>query len=104
MRSNTTPEFDMKIQMNVTASVGDKVSFGLNYNTESTFDFDQKMVKLAYKGKEDDIIKNIQAGNVSMPLNSSLISGSTALFGVKTDLQFGKLSISPMLATTICLI
>ena len=94
MRSNTTPEFDMKIQMNVTASVGDKVSFGLNYNTESTFDFDQKMVKLAYKGKEDDIIKNIQAGNVSMPLNSSLISGSTALFGVKTDLQFGKLSIS----------
>lgn len=94
MRSNTTPEFDMKIQMNVTASVGDKVSFGLNYNTESTFDFDQKMVKLAYKGKEDDIIKNIQAGNVSMPLNSSLISGSTALFGVKTDLQFGKLSVS----------
>lgn len=94
MRSNITPEFDMKIQMNVTASVGDKVSFGLNYNTESTFDFDQKMVKLAYKGKEDDIIKNIQAGNVSMPLNSSLISGSTALFGVKTDLQFGKLSVS----------
>ena len=94
MRSNTTPEFDMKIQMNVNASVGDKVSFGLNYNTESTFDFDQKMVKLGYKGKEDDIIKNIQAGNVSMPLNSSLITGSTALFGIKTDLQFGKLSVS----------
>lgn len=94
MRSSITPEFDMKIQMNVTASVGDKLSFGMNYNTESTFDFDQKMVKLAYKGKEDDIIKNIQAGNVSMPLNSALISGSTALFGVKTDLQFGKLSVS----------
>lgn len=94
MRSSITPEFDMKIQMNVTASVGDKLSFGMNYNTESTFDFDQKMVKLGYKGKEDDIIKNIQAGNVSMPLNSALISGSTALFGVKTDLQFGKLSVS----------
>lgn len=94
MRSNIVPEFDMKIQMNVTGSVGDKVNFGMNYNTESTFDFDQKMVKLAYKGKEDDIIKNIQAGNVSMQLNSSLISGSTALFGIKTDLQFGKLSVS----------
>ncbi len=94
MRSNVTPEFDMKIQMNVTGSVGDKVNFGLNYNTESSFDFDQKMVKLAYKGKEDDIIQNIQAGNVSMPLSSSLISGSTALFGIKTDLQFGKLSVS----------
>lgn len=94
MRSVVTPEFDMKIQMNIQGSVGDKVNFGMNYNTESSFDFDQKMVKLAYKGKEDDIIKNIQAGNVSMPLNSSLISGSTALFGIKTDLQFGKLSVS----------
>jgi len=94
MRSVITPNFDMKIQMNIQGSVGDKVNFGMNYNTESSFDFDQKMVKLAYKGKEDDIIKNIQAGNVSMPLNSSLISGSTALFGIKTDLQFGKLSVS----------
>ncbi|MDO9154133.1 MAG: cell surface protein SprA [Paludibacter sp.] len=94
MRKNTIFDFDEKIQLNVTGSVGDKMSLGLNYNTESTFDFDQKLVKLAYKGKEDDIIKNIQAGNVSMQLNSSLITGSTALFGVKTDLQFGKLSVS----------
>lgn len=93
-RSTTTPDFDMKIQLNVNGSVGDKVNFGLNYNTESTFDFDQKAVKLAYKGKEDDIIQSIQAGNVSMPLNSSLITGSTALFGIKTDLKFGKLSVS----------
>ena len=94
MRKSTIFDFDEKIQLNVTGSVGDKVSMGLNYNTESTFDFDQKLVKLAYKGKEDDIIKNIEAGNVSMQLNSSLISGSTALFGLKTDLQFGKLSVS----------
>ena len=94
MRKSTIFDFDEKIQMNVTGSVGDKINFGLNYNTESTFDFDQKMVKLAYKGKEDDIVQNIQAGNVSMQLNSSLITGSTALFGIKTDLQFGKLKVS----------
>jgi len=93
MRTSNIFDFNEKIQMNVTGSVGDKVNFGLNYNTESSFDFDQKMVKLAYKGKEDDIIKNIEAGNVSMPLNSSLITGSTALFGIKTELQFGKLNI-----------
>ena len=87
-------DFDEKIQMNVTGTVGDKVNFNMNYNTESTFDFDQKLVKLNYKGNEDDIIRSIQAGNVSMQLNSSLISGSTALFGLRTDLQFGKLSIS----------
>ncbi|MDO9634885.1 MAG: cell surface protein SprA [Paludibacter sp.] len=94
MRSNTMFDFDEKIQMNVTGTVGDKVNFNMNYNTESTFDFDQKLVKLNYKGNEDDIIRSIQAGNVSMQLNSSLISGSTALFGLRTDLQFGKLSIS----------
>lgn len=94
MRTNTMFDFDEKIQMNVTGSVGDKVNFNMNYNTESTFDFDQKMVKLNYKGNEDDIIRSIQAGNVSMQLNSSLISGSTALFGLRTDLQFGKLSVS----------
>jgi cell surface protein SprA len=93
MRTSNIFDFNEKIQMNVTGSVGDKVNFGLNYNTESSFDFDQKMVKLAYKGKEDDIIKSIEAGNVSMPLNSSLITGSTALFGIKTELQFGKLNV-----------
>jgi cell surface protein SprA len=94
MRKSSILDFNEKIQLNVTGSVGDKVNFGLNYNTESSFDFDQKMVKLAYKGKEDDIIKNIEAGNVSMPLNSSLISGSTALFGIKTELQFGRLNVT----------
>ena len=94
MRKTTNFDFDEKIQMNVTGSVGDKVNFNMNYNTESTFDFDQKLVKLNYKGNEDDIIRSIQAGNVSMQLNSSLISGSTALFGLRTDLQFGKLSVS----------
>ena len=94
MRSNTTPQFDTKIQLNVTGNVGDKMNFGLNYNTESSFSFDQQLVKMAYKGKEDDIIKSIEAGNVSMQLNSSLISGSTALFGIKTELQFGRLNVS----------
>ena len=94
MRKSTIFDFDEKIQMNVTGSVGDKVNFNLNYNTQATFDFDQKLVKLNYKGNEDDIIRSIQAGNVSMQLNSSLITGSTALFGLRTDLQFGKLSIS----------
>jgi len=94
MRKTNIFDFDEKIQLNVTGQVGDKVNFGLNYNTESSFDFDQKMVKLAYKGKEDDIIKSIEAGNVSMQLNSSLISGSTALFGIKTEMQFGRLNVS----------
>ncbi len=88
-----TFDFDEKIQLNASGSVGDKLKFGLNYNTEATFDFDQSMLKLQYEGKEDDIIKKLEAGNVSMPLSGSLITGSTSLFGVKAELQFGKLSV-----------
>lgn len=87
-------DFDEKIQLNVNGKVGDKVNFTMNYNTEASFDFDQTKIKLAYEGKEDDIVKNLEAGNVSLPLNSSLISGSSSLFGIKTELQFGKLSVS----------
>lgn len=93
-----TFDFDEKIQLNVSGSVGDKLNFGLNYNTEATFDFDQSMIKLQYEGKEDDIIKKLEAGNVSMPLTGSLITGNTSLFGFKTDLQFGKLKVSAVVS------
>lgn len=92
-RPSPSFDFNEKIQLNVNGKVGDKVNLNLNYNTESSFDFDQKMIKLAYTGKEDEIVKKIEAGNVSLPLNSSLITGSSALFGIKTELQFGKLNV-----------
>jgi cell surface protein SprA len=92
-RNRTAFDFDPQIQATVTASVGDKMNFDLNYNTESTFDFDSKKIKLAYAGKEDEIIKILEAGNVSMNTSNSLIRGGTALFGIKTELQFGKLTV-----------
>lgn len=85
--------FKEKIMMNVTGSIGDKMEVGLNYNTEATFDFENK-TKLEYSGKEDEIIKKIEAGDVSFPLPGTLITGSQSLFGIKTDLQFGKLTVS----------
>ncbi|MBN2615418.1 MAG: cell surface protein SprA [Bacteroidales bacterium] len=92
-RRSTNFDFNEKIQMNVNAQIGDKLSFKANYNTESAFNFENSL-KLKYVGKEDDIIKSIEAGNVSMPLNSTLISGAQSLFGVKTKLQFGKTTIT----------
>ncbi|RMG76129.1 MAG: cell surface protein SprA, partial [Bacteroidetes bacterium] len=64
-----------------------------NYNTKATFNF-QNQVKLEYTGYEDDIIKSIEAGNVSLPLSTSLITGSQSLFGIKTKLQFGRLMVT----------
>ena len=97
-RKKTYFDFDEKIQASVTAKVGDKMSFNMNYNTDATFDFDSKNLKLQYQGKEDEIIKNIEAGNVSMTTGSSLIRGSTALFGIKTTMQFGKLTATALIS------
>ncbi|HOI27112.1 MAG TPA: cell surface protein SprA [Paludibacteraceae bacterium] len=93
-RTNTVFDFDTKIQLSANGKVGDRLSFTMNYNTEASFDFDQKLINLCYEGKEDDIIKRIEAGNVSLPLSTQLIKGGTALFGIRTDLQFGKLKVS----------
>ncbi len=97
-RRKTYFDFDQKIQATISASVGDKMKFNMTYNTDATFEFDNKNLKLAYDGKEDEIIKNIEAGNVSMTTGSSLIRGSAALFGVKTKLQFGKLTATALVS------
>ena len=86
-------DFDQRIQMNVTGQIGEKMKITTNYNTEAQFDFENQ-VKLDYTGKDDEIIRKIEAGNVSLPLSSSLITGSQALFGLKTQLQFGRLNVT----------
>jgi cell surface protein SprA len=93
MQRNTTFDFNQKINVNLDGQIGDRLKMRFNYNTDATFDFENK-IKLDYQSNEDDIVKNIEAGNVSMPLTGTLIRGGTNLFGVKTDLQFGKLSVS----------
>ena len=91
-------DFEEKINMSMNGSVGDKINLNLNYNTDATFDFDAQSMKLRYEGKEDDIVKSIEAGNVSMTTGSSLIRGSTALFGIKAKLQFGKLTTTVLVS------
>ena len=86
-------DFNQRIQMDLIGNIGTKMKINMNYNTEAQFDFENQ-IKLDYTGGEDDIIKKIEAGNVSLPLNSTLINGTQALFGVKTQLQFGKLDVS----------
>ena len=97
-RKTKTFDFDEKINLNLTGKVGDKVNMSLNYNTDATFDFDTKNIKLRYEGKEDEIIKLVEAGNVSFPSNNSLVRGASSLFGIRTDMQFGKLKLQTVLS------
>ncbi|WP_431605804.1 cell surface protein SprA [Aequorivita marisscotiae] len=92
-RSNFSFDFDQRISLSLLAKVGTRLQVNANYDTESTFDF-QNQIKLEYTPTEDDIIQKIEVGNVSMPLNSSLIQGAQSLFGVKTQLQFGNTTIT----------
>jgi cell surface protein SprA len=93
LQSNTTFDFKEDIQMSVVGKIGDNLEMKVNYNTESQFDFDNTM-NLRYQGKEDDIIQKIEAGDVSLPLTTSLISGSQSLFGILSQLKFGNLYVT----------
>ena len=65
-RNNGGLDFNMNAQVNVNASIGDKLKFPINYNTLANFDLENQL-KLDYTGKDDEIIKRLEAGNVSFP-------------------------------------
>ena len=90
-------DFDMQMNINLLAQVGDKLKLNISNNTKATFDY-QNIQKLDYSGKEDEMLKKIEAGNISFPLKSNLISGVQSLFGLKTQLQFGKLWVTAVLS------
>jgi cell surface protein SprA len=90
-------DFDMDANINANASIGNMLKLPINYSTLANFDF-LNQVKLEYNGSADGIIKKIEAGNISFSSKSSLIPGAQALFGIKANLQFGKLFVSGVLA------
>ena len=96
-KNQTNFDFDQDIQLNVIAKIGDKINFNINKNTKATFNYEDLMT-LKYEGKEDEIIQLLEAGDVSFPLNSTLITGTQQLFGIKSKLKFGKTTITSVLS------
>ncbi len=92
-RRNLSFDFDQRISLSLLGQIGERLKVTANYDTESTFDF-QNQLKLEYTPNEDDIVQKIEVGNVNMPLNNALIQGAQSLFGFKTELQFGKTRIT----------
>ena len=96
-QSNIGLDFNQNISLSMNGKIGERLSISSNYDTQSTFDF-QNLLKLDYTPTEDDIIQKIELGNVSMPLSGSLISGAQSLFGFKTELKFGNTNITTVLS------
>lgn len=99
VNARSTPYFEFveNIQVNLNAKIGDLFDFDINWNTQATFDFENK-IKLKYEGKEDDIIQLFEAADISFPLNTTLIKGSQELWGFHTKLKFGKLTVDAVLS------
>jgi len=96
-RKNGGFDFDMNANLAVNANIGDKLKFPLNYNTQSNLGLDNQ-IKLDYKGKDDEVIKSIEAGNISYQSKGTLIPSTQNLFGIKAQLQFGKLFVTAAIA------
>ena len=92
-RRNFTFDFNQRISLGLQGKVGTRLNVNVNYDTQSTFAF-QNLIKLEYAPTEDDIIQKIEVGNVSLPINSTLIRGAQSLFAVKAQLQFGKTTVT----------
>jgi cell surface protein SprA len=91
-------DFDQQIQLNLLGTIGDRLKVNANWNTKATFDFDNNL-KIAYQAKPEDWLRDIQAGNIQVPLNTQLIRGAQKLFGVKTVMQFGKVGVTTWLSS-----
>jgi cell surface protein SprA len=96
-RRNGGFDFNQNAQLQVDAKIGDKINLPINYNTLANFDFENQL-KFDYQGKEDEMLKTLQAGTVNFASKGTLIPGAQSLFGVKTQLQFGKLFVTGVLA------
>lgn len=92
-QKTTNFDFTENIQLSASAKIGEKIQFKMSYNTKTQFSFENKFT-LKYEGDEDDILQLIEAGNVSMPLQSTLITGTQSLFGFKTKLKFGNTTVT----------
>lgn len=91
-------EFDQQISLSVVGKIGEKLAVTTNFDNNNSFDFQNNM-KVEYTGFKEDILKKLELGNVSLPLNNSLITGAQNLFGVKAQMQFGKLFVTSIATT-----
>ena len=91
-------DFNMDANVNVLGNIGNKLKLPISYNTQASFDW-MNQLKLEYTGNSDDIVKKIEVGNTNFTTRSALMANEQSLFGIKAQLQFGKLFVTGVLAS-----
>ncbi len=95
-RSRNEPDFNQNVQINVGGTIGKKLNILADWNTQRTFEYENQL-RIRYTGFDDEIIQSIEAGNVSLQ-TPSLVGGGQALFGIKSKLQTGPLTLTTLLS------
>lgn len=96
-RTRVDPTFNQNLQLNIQGTIGDKLTIATDWDTERQFDFENRL-SIVYKGYEDEIIKSIEMGNVSMETGNSLVSGGKSLFGIKAVTELGPLKVTSVVS------
>ena len=95
--------FDIKMEqetnLRLTGTIGEKISVNLKYNSNQDAElFDPNNVNIKYTGDEDEVVRSIEAGNISLSLSGSkyisLSTSSQGLFGVTSKFKYGDLDLS----------
>ena len=95
--SDNSFKMEQTQRFRVQGHIGDKVTIGIDQDSERTFDFDNN-IKLQYEGYEDEVVQSIEAGNISLSLPGTQFvtfgGKSNGLFGIKTAATIGNLKLT----------
>lgn len=89
--------FDHKLDFSLSGCIGDRLALDWVYDNSRKFDV-MHMLNVSYTGKSDEILRRAGVGNISPDLSGTLIKTGQDFWGVQTELQFGKLTLTSILA------
>ena len=102
--NDNAEDFNMKVRqdliLQLRGTVGEKIHVNVNHRSTSEDDLfsEPSEVNVRYEGTEDEIVKTIDGGNISLSLSgSNYISynaSSEGLFGIKSEMEIGNLDIT----------
>lgn len=97
-RPSLFPELEMKQEMaiNLDGQVGDRMRVYIDHNSERVNETQNK-ITVTYKGREDEIIQEIEGGDTQLSIPATTYTGDIpshkGLFGIKSTAKFGPLDV-----------
>ena len=101
--SSLNMEMRQDLDLTLKGKIGDKININVKHKSSSeTVIPEPDVIKIDYEGYEDEIIKTIDAGNISLALGGGLsVSSSTnseGLFGIRSNMEIGSLKLTTFIA------